>query len=204
MSELVPGGQAWLDIGREWVISPALDDGARAAEPDDVDPSSWVVVVSQPSGNDHIGHGSRAAVITPGRHGSVPYRKAFAVCYTLSMTAQISSLEHAQLTVTRLNRAASDLGITLKGAPLFVLDEHHIDATSVRVDAELFVDPVVVVYDIAINTTEFNDYAELATALEKLVDRVKPALAPAPGPGQGRFFAEDDEGLSIHPSLQGF
>jgi hypothetical protein len=111
------------------------------------------------------------------------------------MTTRISSLEHAQLTVTRLNRAASDLGITLKGASLFVLDEHYFDAD------ETTCPPV---YDIAINTTEFNDYAELATALEKLVDRVKPALTPKPGPGQGQLVFEHDDVLGIHPSLQGF
>lgn len=80
-----------------------------------------------------------------------------------------SPRELAELTLRRLNRACHDLGLTLKGRPLFVLEVFDLGD-----GAE--------VYDIELNTTEFEDYPELATTLEKLAeslgDAKKASYAP--------------------------
>lgn len=99
----------------------------------------------------------------------------------LAMSPNSSPRDFAELTIRRLNRAATDLGLTLHGRPLFVLEYAKLD-DDVHGDIHVF--------DISLNAVEFEDYAVLATALEKLAEnplvlsqirRLDRPMAPPPG-----------------------
>ena len=93
-----------------------------------------------------------------------------------------SPLEQAQLTVTRLNRAVTDLGLHFNDhRPIFVLDSHSITVGPND-------DEAVTVYDIAINGYEFEDYNRLAFMLELLAERTPKLQHSHQMPGQQQLF----------------
>lgn len=100
-----------------------------------------------------------------------------------------SPLEQAQLTVTRLNRAATDLGLHFNDhRPIFVLDSHSITVGPND-------DEAVTVYDIAVNGYEFEDYNRLATMLEQLAEAQAPKPHGHEMPGQMRLFDPANPGV---------
>lgn len=83
------------------------------------------------------------------------------------MSADVSPRDLVELTVRRLNRASSDLGLTLRGRPLFVtaafsFDLEVADGSGNHEQVEMF--------DIEMTAEEVEDYAKLATQLEKLAE----------------------------------
>lgn len=96
------------------------------------------------------------------------------------MSAATSPRELAELTVRRLNRAATDLGLTLRGRPLFALVNYDIPADG---DEE-----AIEVYDIELNAEEIEEYSALATQLEQLAERQVPASPAAQTTGQQNLF----------------
>lgn len=89
------------------------------------------------------------------------------------MSGDPSPRELAELTVRRLNRASSDLGLTLGGRPLFALQSRRLP--DVVDDRAVWID----VFDVELNAIEFEDYNKLATMLEQFAERqVAPARQP--------------------------
>lgn len=100
------------------------------------------------------------------------------------MSATATPRELAELALRRLNRAATDLGLTLPGRrPLFSLDEFSFNVAE-EDDADLPVGPVEV-FDIVLAAVDIEDYSWLATQLEKLAERVPTAHTHPVHPDQG-------------------
>lgn len=113
------------------------------------------------------------------------------------MSASPSPRELAELLVRRLNRAAGDLGLTLRGRPLFALA-----SVSVPIDADpdgqatVETNGDIELFDIELGAEEWEDYDRLATALETLAEDLRQheqnqritagALSRAFGPNQNQ------------------
>jgi len=83
------------------------------------------------------------------------------------MSSTPSPRELVELTLRRLNRAATDLGLTPGDRPLFRLDDFSFD-----MDDDNGESSTIEVYDIDLTIDELDDYSKLATALEKLAEQL--------------------------------
>lgn len=83
--------------------------------------------------------------------------------------------ELGTLAVRRLNRVAADLGLIPEGTDLFVLDEFTFELKEEDIQdsdqGDLQPGPVTI-YDVAVNLDEIEDWADLATKLEKLAEKL--------------------------------
>jgi hypothetical protein len=108
------------------------------------------------------------------------------------MSSTHTPRELAELLVRRLNQAANDLGLTLRGRSLFALQSRRlpdvVDGQAVWIE----------VFDIELTAEEFEDYNRLATALEKLAqtlaDHQQRSAALSRSFGQGAAEADPNQG----------
>jgi hypothetical protein len=113
------------------------------------------------------------------------------------MSSTHTPRELAELLVRRLNLAANDLGLTLRGRPLFAL----VVMSSVPVDED---DPdAIEVFDIELTAEEFEDYNRLADVLEKLAqtlaDHHQRNGTLSHAFGQGATEADPNQGRLFEP-----
>lgn len=87
------------------------------------------------------------------------------------MSSSPNPHELGELTVRRLNRAASDLGLAPSGSDLFVLDEFSFDLTEEDAADSPLEPGLVEIIDIALTLEDIEGWSDLASRMERLAER---------------------------------